>query len=53
MRQRENRPDLLRVSVDSSVNGPVGATIDPNIVTGAVQLQSLLPGVERFTLPPG
>ena len=45
MAQRQNRPDLLRVQVDSSVTTPVGASIDPNVVTGAIQLQSLLSGV--------
>lgn len=45
MRQREDRNDLLRVSVDNLITGPVGSTIDAQIVTGAVQLQSLLPGI--------
>ncbi|MFN8448602.1 MAG: FtsQ-type POTRA domain-containing protein [Anaerolineae bacterium] len=45
MRQRENRPDLLRVTVDSAVVGTVGAQVDQDVVSGAVQLQSLLPGV--------
>ena len=52
MRQRENRPDLLRVSVDASVNGPVGTTIDPQIVTGAVQIQSLLPNIKVLRYHP-
>lgn len=45
MRQRENRPDLLRVSVDNTVTGPVGASVEQEIVSGAVQLQTLVPGV--------
>jgi len=52
MRQRADRPDLLRVSVDSSVTGLVGTAIDPQIVTGAVQLQSLLPGVKVLRYHP-
>ena len=43
---------MLRVSVDSSVTGPVGTSIDPQIVTGAVQLQSLLPGVKVLRYHP-
>ncbi len=43
MREREDRPDLLRVSADEP--GTIGTSIDPNIVTGAVQLQALLPNV--------
>lgn len=45
MRQREDRADLLRVTADSSINGPIGDRVDPEIVTGAVQLQTLLPNV--------
>ena len=52
MRQREDRPDLLRVSADSSMTGPVGATLDPDIVTGAVQLQALLSGVNVLRYHP-
>jgi cell division septal protein FtsQ len=52
MKQREDRDGLLRVSVDPSVNGPVGASIDPAVVTGAVQLQTLLPGVRVLRYHP-
>ena len=52
MRQRENRPDLLRISVDNSVVGPVGASVEQNIVSGAVQLQTLLPGVSALRYHP-
>ncbi len=45
MKQRENRSDLLRISADSSVTGEVGATVDKNVVTGAVQLQALMPNI--------
>ena len=52
MKQRENRPDLLTVQVDSSVTGAVGPAIDQAIVTGAIQLQSLLPGVKVLRYHP-
>jgi hypothetical protein len=52
MRQRENRPDLMRVSVDDSVTGTVGARVEPDIVSGAVQLQSLVPGVNLLRYHP-
>lgn len=52
MRQREDRADLLRVSVDSLITGPVGSTIDPQIVHGAVQLQTLLPGTRLLRYHP-
>jgi hypothetical protein len=52
MQQREDRPDLLRVSADSSVAGQVGAAIDRNIVTGAVQLQTLLPNITLLRYHP-
>ncbi len=52
MKQRENRPDLLTVQVDSSVTGQVGASIDPKIVTGAIQLQSLLPNIKVLRYHP-
>jgi hypothetical protein len=43
---------LLRVSVDSTVVGQVSATIDRDIVTGAVQLQTLLPNVTLLRYHP-
>ncbi len=52
MRQREDRPDLLRISVDNTITDPVGVTIDPDIVTGALQLQSLLPGIHVLRYHP-
>lgn len=52
MRQREDRPDLMRVSVDDSVVGAVGASVEPDIISGAVQLQSLLPGVNLLRYHP-
>jgi hypothetical protein len=52
MRQREDRPDLMRVSVDDSVAGAVGASVEPDIVSGAVQLQSLVPGIRVLRYHP-
>jgi hypothetical protein len=52
MRQREDRPDLMRVSVDDSVAGAVGASVEQEIVSGAVQLQSLLPGISVLRYHP-
>jgi hypothetical protein len=52
MQQREDRPDLLRVSADSSMTGQVGGTIDQNIVTGAVQLQTLVPNITLLRYHP-
>jgi cell division septal protein FtsQ len=52
MRQREDRAGLLRVSVDGVLSGPVGATVDPDIVTGAVQLQTLLPNASLLRYHP-
>ncbi|MFN8371969.1 MAG: FtsQ-type POTRA domain-containing protein [Anaerolineae bacterium] len=46
MRQREDRSDLLRISVDSLMDEGLleaNAHVDPDIVTGALQLQELLP----------
>jgi hypothetical protein len=52
MQQREDRPDLLRVSADSSMLGEVGASIDRDIVTGAVQLQTLVPNITLLRYHP-
>lgn len=52
MRQREDRPELLRVSVDTSITGPVASSIEPEIVTGAVQLQTLMPGIRLLRYHP-
>lgn len=43
MRQREDRPDLVRVVVDNSVEGPLGpnVAVPLDAVTGALQLKSL------------
>ncbi len=52
MRQREDRPDLLVVSADSLLTAPVGQSVNPDVVTGAVQLQSLLPNVKLLRYHP-
>jgi hypothetical protein len=46
MRQREDRPDLLRISVNNLVDESLleaNASVDQDVVTGALQLQELLP----------
>ncbi len=43
MRQREDRAGLLAVTAEDAA--PVGGTIDQGVVTGAVQLQTLLPNL--------
>lgn len=45
MRQREDRPDLLRVINDNSLAGVPEGRVDPLIVAGALQLHELLPDV--------
>jgi hypothetical protein len=45
MRQREDRPDLLRVTNDNSLAGVPDGRVDANIVTGALQLHDLLPDI--------
>jgi hypothetical protein len=54
MRQREDRPDLVRVSVDSSVEGPLGpnVAVPLDAVTGALQLKSLRPNIEILRYNP-
>jgi hypothetical protein len=42
MRQREDRPDLLRVTNDNSLAGVPDGRVASNIVTGALQLHDLL-----------
>jgi hypothetical protein len=54
MRQYEDRPDLLRVAADQSIEGPLGPNvrIDAGIVNGAVQLHALFPDVSLFRYNP-
>lgn len=44
MRQRENRPDLLRISADSTGEPPLDVSRD--VVNGALQLKNLYPNIE-------
>jgi hypothetical protein len=45
MREREDRPDLLQVQADNSIEGPLGPNvpISTDIVNGALQLHTLFP----------
>lgn len=43
MRQRENRPDLVRVTVDDPMAGVPEHRVNVDIVNGALQLHMLLP----------
>jgi hypothetical protein len=52
MRQREDRPDLLRVAADPLLEGEVGEALDVDIVTGALQLHQLLPDVPTLRYHP-
>jgi cell division septal protein FtsQ len=47
MRQREDRPDLLRVSADGADLGPLGPqdSVDEDAVSGALQLRTLFPDI--------
>ncbi len=52
MRQREDRPDLLRVSADGTDGNPLGPQdqVGMDVVSGALQMRTLFPqiGVLRF-----
>jgi hypothetical protein len=52
MTQREDRPTLLRVTMDETVSGTAGGSIDAAIVTGAVQLHALLPNAATLRYHP-
>ncbi len=43
MRQREDRPGLLRIQTDPVVDGEPGTEVGVAVVAGALQLQELLP----------
>jgi cell division septal protein FtsQ len=45
MRQREDRPDIIRVSNDDPLADVPGGRIDTDIIAGALQLHSLLPDI--------
>jgi cell division septal protein FtsQ len=52
MRQREQQGNLLRVSVDTLMDGPPQGEIDPAIVGGAVQLHALVPEIMQLRYHP-
>lgn len=52
MRLREDRPDLLRVVMDTEIEGDLSASIDPAVVAGALQLQTLLPDAASLRYHP-
>lgn len=52
MRQREDRQTLLRIQTDPLIDGSIGVSIDPLIVTSAIQLRDLLPNVPAFRYHP-
>ncbi len=52
MRQREDRPELLRVQAELSPDAALGESIDRAIVAGALQLQTLLPEVSTLRYHP-
>lgn len=52
MRQREDRPDLMRVSVDSMIDGPPETDISLDIVNGVLQLRDLLPNTSALRYHP-
>jgi hypothetical protein len=54
MRLREDRPDLVRISVDAVVEGPLGpnVAVPLDVVTGALQLKSLYPNIDVLRYNP-
>lgn len=54
MRQREDRPDLIRVVAENSIEGPIGPNmqLDKAIVSGALQLHALLPDLRFLRYDP-
>ncbi|NDJ63334.1 MAG: FtsQ-type POTRA domain-containing protein [Chloroflexi bacterium] len=52
MRLRADRDDLMRITTDPVVEGEPGAAIDVNVVTGALQLHTLLPDVSLLRYHP-
>lgn len=54
MRQWEDRPDLLRISVETPTDGPLSpeTAIDTAIVNGALQLHELMPDRPAFRYHP-
>ncbi len=52
MRQREERDDLLQISAETLLDGPPGATVDRDVVAGALQLEALLPELSALRYHP-
>ncbi len=52
MRQREDRQTLLRIQADPILEGSIGVSIDPQVVTSAIQLHDLLPELAAFRYHP-
>jgi cell division septal protein FtsQ len=52
MRQREERDDLLQISAETLMDGPPGATVDRDVVAGALQLEALLPDLAALRYHP-
>jgi hypothetical protein len=52
MQPREDRPSLLRITADPDIDGAPPATIERDIVTGALQLHQLLTDVPSFRYHP-
>jgi hypothetical protein len=54
MRQREDRPDLVRVIAENSLEGPMGPNtqLDEAIVSGALQLHALMPDLSFLRYDP-
>ncbi len=54
MRLREDRPDLMRIQTDGTVEGPLAPNIrlDVDIISGALQLHTLFPDLTRLRYHP-
>ncbi|MBK8031761.1 MAG: FtsQ-type POTRA domain-containing protein [Chloroflexi bacterium] len=52
MRQREDRQTLLRIQADPVLEGSIGSSVDPQVVTSAIQLHDLLPELAAFRYHP-
>ncbi|MCB9452665.1 MAG: FtsQ-type POTRA domain-containing protein [Anaerolineaceae bacterium] len=54
MRQREDRPDLVRVVAENSIEGPIGPNtqLEDSIVSGTLQLHALFPDLPFLRYDP-
>lgn len=52
MRQRDDRPELLRVVIDDVSQGPPASEVDRQVVTSAIQLSALLPDASTMRYHP-